>query len=91
MSDAVMFGLFKEKNSENLNLLVINMREFSRDIIFTINQNYNNKHYLYEKTTRMHPASNNPADVYGHYTTIELKNMYGGECAILHLTKTSSP
>lgn len=96
ISNCVLLGLYKERNNCNLNLLVINLREIPRDLIFTINQQAeipqideqelpDRYSYICDKITRMFPGENTRTDVYSHYTTIELNNMLGGECAILHL------
>ena len=80
LSDDILFGLFEEGNG-NYNLLVINMKESSRLIEF----NYYSDSYHCDKITRMTPAAYNILS-----STIQLNNMLGGECAILHFTRVSS-
>ena len=96
MSNAVLFGLYWGEG-DDLYLLVINMRETSRNLIFTIDRHavlhqldefYPQIQYTFrcDGITRMASTDNNLTDVYSHYTTVGLNNMLGGECAILHLS-----
>ena len=80
LSDNILFGLFQEGN-DNLNLLVINMQE-EKD---SLNFNYDNVSYLCDKITRMDNITNPPPDM-----SIQLPDMIGGECAILHFTKRTN-
>lgn len=85
LSNDVLFGLFKEDN-DDLDLLVINMQESSRDLTFTHSSRYDNNSYHCNKITRMYTTENPPAD-----STVTLNNMLGGECAILHFTINQNP
>lgn len=86
LSDNILFGLYKDKLGVDLDLLVINMQESSRDLTFTHSSRYDNNSYHCNKITRMYTTENPPAD-----STVTLNNMLGGECAILHFTINQNP
>lgn len=76
LSNDILFGLFQEENN-NLNLLVINMQENTDSLHF----NYDNVSYQCDVINRMHTVTNPPSGM-----TVQLPNMLGGECALLHFT-----
>ena len=86
LSSNILFGLFKEKNNDNLNLLVINMCDTISSLKLTLSNNYDGNSYHCDKITRMYSAQNPPVS-----TIVQFDNMLGGECAILHLTKIPVP
>ena len=95
LSDYILFGLFKDDNN-NLDLLVINMRNTIRNLRLDIEHKYQlfpTERYIYrcDSITRMYHVEDPQPDVHSHYTKITLNDMHGGECAILHLTKIAIP
>ena len=85
LSERVLFGLFK-RTDDNLDLLVINMHETSREIKLSLNKTYGEDSLRCDSITRMYNVVNPQPEVHTHYTKIKLNNVRGGECAILHLT-----
>ncbi len=96
LSEAVLFGLFREAD-DYFDLLVINMREFSRNLALTIDrqaelpqleQHYQHEQYTFQidRIIRMNNSTDNTiSNINTQYTTIWFNNMLGGECAILRL------
>ena len=85
LSNHVLFGLYEEAGG-NLYLLVINMRDYTNDVIFSINKTLNNKSILCNTITRMFHTENSQMQSFTNRTKITLSNMHGGECALLRLT-----
>lgn len=80
MSDDILFGLYEEKDNDNLDLLVINMCNTTVNLNFTFKQNYAGHFYQCDSITKMYSSVPPPAD-----SIVTLNNMLGGECAILHI------
>ena len=82
----VLFGLYKERYGDKLYLLIINMKETTHDVIFSINKTFNDDSIFCNTITRMFHAENSYMEHYTNRTKIILNNMHGGECALLRLT-----
>ena len=92
LPENVLFGLFRKRLSEDLDLLVINMQENPQDIVLTFDLQAQLPRigpYTYEceKITRMNPSVNLIMNRPIGYTSIRLNNMLGGECAIIHFKR----
>ena len=90
ITNRVLFGLFTD-NCDNQNLLVINMEDSLKEVKFCLNRTLGNDSIHCDKITRMGNAGNPQPEIYTQYIKIKLNNMLGGECAILHLTRTPNP
>lgn len=97
LSSDMLLGLFINERTKYLDLLVVNMKESSRNVTLSIdhdvmlnqiismgpNDPIGQYIYRYDKVIRMYTAGNAQLDSHTHYTTITLNNMLGGESAIL--------
>ena len=86
LTNHVLFGLYKERYGDNLYLLIINMKETTNDVIFSVNKTFNNDSILCNTIARMFHTENSYMEYYANRTKIILNNMHGGECALLRLT-----
>lgn len=90
LTNHVLFGLYKEQYGNHLYLLVINMKETTNDVIFSVNKTFNNDSILCNTIARMFHTENSYMEYYANRTKIILNNMHGGECALLRLTAYKS-